>query len=53
MFADIELIGVPHRIVISERGIDAGTFEYKQRRDNDKVNVEMEQVFAFIQEKLV
>ena len=33
MFADIELIGVPHRIVVSERGIAAGTFEYRGRRD--------------------
>ncbi|ONG37019.1 proline--tRNA ligase [Alkanindiges hydrocarboniclasticus] len=32
-FSDLELIGVPHRIVVSERGIDAGTFEYKGRRD--------------------
>jgi prolyl-tRNA synthetase len=32
-FADLELIGVPHRIVIGERGLDAGTFEYRGRRD--------------------
>ena len=31
MFADMELIGVPHRIVVSERGITAGTFEYRAR----------------------
>ena len=35
MFADIELIGVPHRIVVSERGIAAGTFEYRGRRDSE------------------
>jgi prolyl-tRNA synthetase len=45
MFADMELIGVPHRIVISERGIDAGTFEYKYRRNNDKVDMPMAEVF--------
>jgi prolyl-tRNA synthetase len=33
MFADMDLIGIPHRIVISERGLDAGTLEYKHRRD--------------------
>lgn len=33
MFADAELIGIPHRIVVSERGLDAGTLEYKGRRD--------------------
>ncbi len=31
MFADIELIGIPHRVVISERGLAAGTFEYRAR----------------------
>jgi prolyl-tRNA synthetase len=31
MFADIELIGIPHRIVVSERGLAAGTFEYRAR----------------------
>lgn len=31
MFADMELIGVPHRVVVSERGLAAGTFEYRSR----------------------
>ena len=31
MFADIELIGIPHRVVVSERGLAAGTFEYRAR----------------------
>jgi prolyl-tRNA synthetase len=35
MFSDMELIGVPHRIVLSDRGINAGEFEYKGRRDAD------------------
>ena len=35
MFADAELIGIPHRVVVSERGLDAGTLEYKGRRDTD------------------
>ncbi|MCW8879820.1 MAG: proline--tRNA ligase [Kangiellaceae bacterium] len=52
MFADMELIGVPHRIVISERGIDAGTFEYKHRSEKDKVDVEIAKVFEFIQQKI-
>jgi len=33
MFADIELIGIPHRVVVSERGLAAGTLEYRGRRD--------------------
>lgn len=32
MFADMELIGIPHRVVVSERGLAAGTFEYRARR---------------------
>ncbi len=35
MFADMELIGIPHRIVVSERGLAAGTYEYRARRDSE------------------
>ena len=35
MFADIELIGIPHRIVVGERGLKQGQLEYQGRRDND------------------
>ena len=35
MFADIELIGIPHRVVVSERGLAAGTFEYRARSATD------------------
>jgi len=35
MFADIELIGIPHRVVVSARGIAAGTFEYRHRQGTD------------------
>ena len=35
MFNDIELIGIPHRVVIGERGLDAGTFEYRRRTASD------------------
>jgi prolyl-tRNA synthetase len=34
-FSDLELTGIPHRIVIGEKGLDAGTFEYKGRRDHE------------------
>jgi prolyl-tRNA synthetase len=40
MFADLELIGIPHRIVVSERGIAAGTFEYRGRRDSESRNLD-------------
>ncbi|HET6396977.1 MAG TPA: proline--tRNA ligase [Pseudoxanthomonas sp.] len=35
MFADVELIGIPHRVVVSERGLAAGTFEYRARRGGE------------------
>ena len=35
MFADMELVGVPHRIVVSERGLAAGTFEYRRRDESE------------------
>ncbi|HEX7768663.1 MAG TPA: proline--tRNA ligase, partial [Dokdonella sp.] len=39
MFADMELIGIPHRIVVSERGLAAGTFEYRRRGEADNRSV--------------
>lgn len=39
MFKDIELIGVPHTIVIGDRSIDEGHYEYKNRRDGEKVSI--------------
>ncbi|RMJ06064.1 Proline--tRNA ligase [Marinobacter litoralis] len=41
-FADMELMGIPHRFVISERGLNAGTLEYKGRRDEDKQDIAVE-----------
>ncbi|MBB3227318.1 prolyl-tRNA synthetase [Luteibacter sp. Sphag1AF] len=35
MFADMELLGIPHRVVVSERGIAAGTLEYRQRTESE------------------
>lgn len=35
MFADIELIGIPHRVVVSERGLAAGHFEYRRRGESE------------------
>jgi len=40
-FADMELIGIPHRLVISDRGIEAGQLEYKGRRDADSSDIEL------------
>ncbi|MET0815455.1 MAG: His/Gly/Thr/Pro-type tRNA ligase C-terminal domain-containing protein, partial [Pseudoxanthomonas sp.] len=46
MFADIELIGIPHRVVISERGLAAGTFEYRARRASEAENLGHEELLA-------
>ena len=48
MFADIELIGIPHRIVVSERGRAAGTFEYRGRRDSESRQLTREEVIALV-----
>jgi len=48
MFADIELIGIPHRVVISERGLAAGTFEYRGRRDAESRNISRDEVLALV-----
>ncbi|HTM70985.1 MAG TPA: proline--tRNA ligase [Luteimonas sp.] len=40
MFADIELIGIPHRVVVSGRGLEAGTFEYRARTAADSENLD-------------
>jgi len=48
MFADMELIGVPHRVVVSERGLAAGSFEYRHRRAEAAENLDRAAVLARI-----
>lgn len=45
-FSDLELTGIPHRIVIGEKGLDAGTFEYKGRTDTESVNINKDELLA-------
>jgi prolyl-tRNA synthetase len=52
MFADWELIGVPHRVVISERGLKEGTLEYQHRRDAAAAPVAASEIVGFIQSRL-
>lgn len=52
MFADWELIGVPHRVVISERGLQEGQLEYQGRRDSEASKVAFADIIAHIQRKL-
>ncbi|KPQ21623.1 proline--tRNA ligase [Halomonas sp. HL-93] len=50
-FADLELMGVPHRLVIGDRSLDNGELEYKGRRDSDATMVPAEQIIEFLREK--
>ena len=52
MFADWELIGVPHRVVISERGLKEGQLEYQHRRDTAATKVPAGEVFNFVKGRL-
>lgn len=49
MFADMDLIGIPHRLVITERGLDANTVEYKNRRSAEVSHVVMDQLMGFLE----
>ncbi len=52
LFADMDLIGIPHRVVLSERGLAAGTAEYKGRRDARPADVPLDSLKSFLAEKL-
>jgi prolyl-tRNA synthetase len=52
MFADLELIGVPHRITIGERGLKSGNVEYQARRDTQATPVAVDRVEAFVAERM-
>jgi prolyl-tRNA synthetase len=52
MFADWELIGVPHRVVISDRGLKEGQLEYQHRRDTEATKVPAADVLAFLRSRL-
>jgi prolyl-tRNA synthetase len=51
-FADVELLGIPHRIVIGERGLEAGKLEYRQRRAADNEDVPADGVLEFLRARL-
>ncbi len=48
MFADMELIGIPHRVVVSERGLAAGTLEYRARADAESRSLNEAQLLALL-----
>ncbi len=51
-FADAELLGIPHRLVVAERGLDAGKLEYRQRRESASTEFPADTALAFIRARL-
>ena len=51
-FADMELVGIPHRVVISDRGLKEGTLEYKNRREGENVAIAVDDVVAELQSRV-
>jgi prolyl-tRNA synthetase len=52
MFADIELLGIPHRVVFSEKGLDAGTVEHRTRRETADRHVPVAEIRQLLQAAL-
>lgn len=51
-FADSELLGIPHRVVVGERGIDAGKLEYRGRRDTESQEFPLDNALEFIRSRM-
>lgn len=51
-FADMELMGIPHRIVIGDRGLDKGLLEYKHRRASDNEDIAIDDLMSVIQQRV-
>lgn len=52
MFTDMELIGIPHTIIIGDYNLDNNKVEYKQRRNNEKEYINLAEIVDFLQTKL-
>ncbi|MBK8814456.1 MAG: proline--tRNA ligase [Methylococcaceae bacterium] len=52
MFSDMELIGIPHCVIISDRGLESGMVEYKSRTDSQNEEVALDQIIAFLLAKV-
>jgi prolyl-tRNA synthetase len=52
-FADAELIGIPHRVVIGDRGLAKGEFEYRHRRDSESRDLKREEVLKLLKESSI
>jgi prolyl-tRNA synthetase len=51
MFADIELIGIPHRIVVGEKSLDEGKVEYRGRLDSENSFIPLDEIVEFIRDQ--
>src|SRR5882672_1165769 len=51
-FADAELLGIPHRLVVGERGVEAGKLEYRGRRDTESTEFPLNDALAFIRSRM-
>ncbi len=51
-FADAELLGIPHRLVVAERGLAAGRLEYRHRKDTESVEFPVDEMLTFIKGRL-
>ena len=52
MFADMELIGIPHRVVVGEKNLDLGQVEYRARRDAENRDLPREELAAFLRNQV-
>lgn len=52
LFSDMELVGIPHRVVLSERGLAAGNAEYKGRRDDKPQDLKLDAAVDFLRQRL-
>ena len=52
MFADWELIGVPHRVTIGDRGLKEGQVEYQHRRDSESTKIQTADALNVLKQKL-
>jgi prolyl-tRNA synthetase len=51
-FADAELLGIPHRLVVGERGLEAGKLEYRGRRDTESTEFPVDDALGFIRARM-
>ncbi|HRE14977.1 MAG TPA: His/Gly/Thr/Pro-type tRNA ligase C-terminal domain-containing protein, partial [Usitatibacteraceae bacterium] len=52
MLADQELMGIPHRLVIGDRGLKEGVVEYQHRRDAEATRVPLAEAASFVKSRL-